>query len=443
MTIPKNLSIAVEQAADIIPRLGSPIHWKQGRSAKALADSWTQAESLPPAIAEILRGTPEYADSQLVEAWFERKTELPDRQGRPSQTDLLALITARDGLAVLAIEGKVDEPFGQSVQDWLGPDRPETKLRRLEGLCDALGLRSKPVGDLRYQLLHRTVAAILEARRFRTPSAVLLIQSFCPNTTGFADFRRFAERLGYASVEPGTVTEPKEVAGVVLRLGWVSDQVPPGKDPPSVAWLTELGRTRLSKHFFMREFLHSEIAAIHGLPNIPRDPELAIAAGEQLCSELLEPLQEKFGRVVVRSAYRSPEVNGMGASMQRRGAKAYSCASNESNSAAHIWDVLDQTGAMGATACVVIPTVYDLFKHEEAGWQRLAWWIHDHLPYSTLTFFPRDWAFNIQWHERPQRRIDSHVAPLGTLTQPGFDNNLGDHRKQWSALDNAFGRGER
>ena len=44
----------------------------------------------------------------------------------------------------------------------------------------------------------------------------------------------------------------------------------------------------------MRDFLFSDIAAIHGLSNIPDDPDLAIKAGSRLCLELLEPLQDTF-----------------------------------------------------------------------------------------------------------------------------------------------------
>ena len=76
--------------------------------------------------------------------------------------------------------------------------------------------------------------------------------------------------------------------------------------------LEEFGRVRLSEHFFMRDFLHSEIAAWHGLRNIPDDPDAAIYAGEQLCQQLLEPLQATFGRIHVRSGYRSPAVNEFG-----------------------------------------------------------------------------------------------------------------------------------
>jgi hypothetical protein len=59
--------------------------------------------------------------------------------------------------------------------------------------------------------------------------------------------------------------------------------------------LEELGRVRLSARFFMRDFLHSEIANFYGMPNIPDDPDLAIKAGKRLCEELLEPLEATFG----------------------------------------------------------------------------------------------------------------------------------------------------
>jgi hypothetical protein len=104
------------------------------------------------------------------------------------------------------------------------------------------------------------------------------------------------------------------------------------KKPISMAALEKLGRVRLSKSFFMREFLYSEIANLHAMPNIPDDPDLAIEAGTRLCEDLLEPLQDRFGRIAIRSAYRTPEVNGFG------NRHNYSCARNESTWADHIWD---------------------------------------------------------------------------------------------------------
>ena len=146
----------------------------------------------------------------------------------------------------------------------------------------------------------------------------------------------------------------------------------------------------------------------------------AIAVGRRLCAVLLEPLQATFGRIAIRSAYRAVEVNTFG---NTRGGN---CARNEANAAYHIWDRRDAAGLCGAGACIVIPWFADRCA-EGADWRSLAWWIHDHLPYAHLQFFPKLAAFNIQWHERPRRRIDSFIAPRGCLTKPGMANHAGDH----------------
>lgn len=184
------------------------------------------------------------------------------------------------------------------------------------------------------------------------------------------------------------------------------------RKPTSVKALTELGRVRLSKSFFMRDMLHSEIAQIHGLANVPDDPDLAIAAGRRLCEELLEPLQERWGRLAVRSAYRSRAVNALGNAMQLAKKPGYNCASNARNAAMHIWDLRDAQGCMGAVACVVVPAFHDAHP-EPGGWQVMARWVDDNLPYSTLEFFPTWWAMNLGWHERPKRLVTSYAEPRG------------------------------
>src|SRR5581483_2754689 len=162
----------------------------------------------------------------------------------------------------------------------------------------------------------------------------------------------------------------------------------------------------------------------HGISNLPEDPDLAIAAGRRLCEELLEPLQATFGRLAIRSAYRSPAVNAYG------NAHYHSCGSNQRNRARHIWDRRDDHGAIGAMACIVVPWFADRYA-AGAPWQAMAWWIHDHLPYSELQFFPKLAAFNIGWHEIPKRRISSFIAPRGMLTKPGMPNHHDDHGSEY------------
>jgi hypothetical protein len=177
----------------------------------------------------------------------------------------------------------------------------------------------------------------------------------------------------------------------------------------------------------MRAFLFSEIAAIEGLQNIPDDPELAIHAGRRLFELLLEPLQATFGRIALRSGYRAPSVNRFG------NERNLSCASNATHAGRHIWDQRDARGALGAMVTIVVPWLIDR-RSEGVLWPSLAWWIHDHLPYSELQFFPKLWAFNIAWSEIPRKRTWSFVAPKGLLTKPGMPGHDGDHSPLYSGF---------
>lgn len=186
------------------------------------------------------------------------------------------------------------------------------------------------------------------------------------------------------------------------------------------AALEKLGRERLSPNFFFRDFLYSEISNYHGIANLPHFPKIAIEAARGLSLNLLEPLTAAFGKISIRSAYRSPEVNEFG---NRNG---LSCASNEANYAGHIYDYRDSDGALGATATIVINSYVDQFE-ATGEWCALAWFIHDHLLYSSLYFFPKLCAFNLTWSENPRRTIKSYIQPKGTLTKPGMANHDGPH----------------
>lgn len=185
------------------------------------------------------------------------------------------------------------------------------------------------------------------------------------------------------------------------------------RKPLTVRGLEDLGRTRLSRHFFLRDFLCSEIGIIHGIANVPDDPDRAIASGARLCQELLDPLHDTFGQVSIRSGYRSAALNAFG---NQRG---YGCARNDNPDEAHIWDKAGGTEA-AACATVVLPWFADQYARGR-DWRDLAWWIHDHLPYSELWFFPRLAAFNLTWRAEPWRKISSYIAPRGTLLARGAE----------------------
>ncbi|MCT8159777.1 hypothetical protein KVX96_06710 [Pseudoruegeria sp. SHC-113] len=176
--------------------------------------------------------------------------------------------------------------------------------------------------------------------------------------------------------------------------------------------LETLGRVRLSKYFYMRDMLHSEIGNFYGVPNIPEDPDLAIAAGARLAQELLDPLQETFGSIAIRSAYRSAALNAFGND------RKLNCGGNEGNRGVHIWDQRDADGNMGACACIVVPWFADQYD-KGRDWRDLAWWVHDHLTYSQMLFFPKLAAFNLTWNEVPLRAIRSWIKPHHLVLRGG------------------------
>lgn len=174
--------------------------------------------------------------------------------------------------------------------------------------------------------------------------------------------------------------------------------------------LETLGRVRLSKHFYMREFLYSEIGNFHRIQNIPDNPDLAIARGRMFCETLLDPLQETFGRIAVRSGFRSAELNRFG------NENGLNCARNDYPLECHIWDLPD---VEVAGASIVIPWFADQYD-QGRDWRDLAWWLHDHLAFAEVWFFPKLCAFNLSWRPEPTRRIDSYIAPKGTLVRAGM-----------------------
>ena len=196
------------------------------------------------------------------------------------------------------------------------------------------------------------------------------------------------------------------------------------RKPASMWSLETLGRVQLSKYFYMREFLYSEIGNMHQIQNIPSNPDLAIARGRAFCSALLDPLEETFGRVGVRSGYRSPELNRFG------NENRLNCARITYPLECHIWDLPD---VEVAGASIVLPWFSQQYD-EGREWRDLAYWLYDHLPFAEVWFFPKLCAFNLSWRPSTPRRIDSYIAPKGTLVKADAEpaENLAMRRKRYA-----------
>jgi len=192
--------------------------WRTGFSAKTLAHCWDAANGLPTEIASILR--PLGDDLDLLLAIPEYKVALPGSARGESQNDVFALVRAGGKTLAVMVEGKVNEPFGETLGDWL-QNASDGKRNRLAFMAKLLRVTLPLPNDIRYQLLHRTASAVIEAQRFNTDAAVMLVHSFSSERKWFEDFVRFASLFGVSVTTPNELFPLRADARPLLYIGWV------------------------------------------------------------------------------------------------------------------------------------------------------------------------------------------------------------------------------
>ncbi len=195
-------------------------HWRTGYSARTLAHCWEAADGFPPEIADALKNAvdPLLGDLVPILAVPEFKVDLPGG-GRPSQNDIFVLARSRAGPVSIMVEGKVNESFGPTLNDWLN-EASDGKKERLRFLLSQLGLSAEPSRDVRYQLLHRAASAVIEGARYRAAAALLIVHSFSETRAGWPDYQAFLNLFGVeASV--GKVQRLPGASAVPLFSVWV------------------------------------------------------------------------------------------------------------------------------------------------------------------------------------------------------------------------------
>lgn len=189
--------------------------WRQGFSARTLAYSWQEAEDFPTEIGSVLSS--KFPGVELLLALPEHKVSLPGGS-RPSQNDIWVLARSEGELISIAVEGKVSEPFGPTVREWQAESSPG-KVARLGYLLTLLDIPSVPE-TTRYQLLHRTASAIIEAKRFGASHALMLVHSFSQSSEWFQDYAAFVSLMGAHAVENNIISVGL-CSDVALHLAWV------------------------------------------------------------------------------------------------------------------------------------------------------------------------------------------------------------------------------
>ena len=199
--------------------------WKVGFSVRTLANCWEMAAAssklrgFPPEVKRLFAESDVigFPDIEPLLGLVEHQVSMPGR-GFQSDSDLFVLAKANGQLVSIVVEGKVEESFGNQLQEW--NDGTPNRQTRLTGILDILGLPSSVPDNIYYQLLHRMTSAVSEAKRFGASSAVMLIHSFSPNHTWLNAYQDFLALYGKQG-DVGELVFLRAVRDVNLYAGWV------------------------------------------------------------------------------------------------------------------------------------------------------------------------------------------------------------------------------
>ena len=158
------------------PPMDKDKHWKDGRSAKELANYIIGGEGyLPQELEDILEKDIKCPQDIILEGEPEAITGLKSR-GRGRTHDLLLV---KENEVVVGIEAKVDEPFDETVCEIIKDSKTSKgKYERLEDLYECIYNSKINNQNLRYQLLTATVGTLKEAKKAKAKKAVLVIITF-------------------------------------------------------------------------------------------------------------------------------------------------------------------------------------------------------------------------------------------------------------------------
>ncbi len=204
-----NIITTVEEWYQFAPPKAKGKHWKDGRSAKSLAQFMTdknQVKKLEDILVEL-----EYDTNGVISCTPEANTVLPCK-GNGRNHDLLMI--GED--FVVGIEAKVSESFGEEISTEL-IEASDNKKNRIDTLANKLfGCKINEVKDgleLRYQLLTGVYGTLREAEKNKKSKALFLVIVFTDGLTSEDenavnrnndDFKNFCQQIGL-SAEGGTI----------------------------------------------------------------------------------------------------------------------------------------------------------------------------------------------------------------------------------------------
>ena len=125
----------------------------------------------------------------------------------------------------MMVEGKAREDFDVTLGEWKKRTSDNGIQTRLQYIMEYIGLSTSVPEEIRYQILHRTASAVVEAERFHAPYAALVVQSFVVDDTEnhYQDFCNFIRLFGKTPTK-GKLIELSQPHGRRLFAAWIQSK---------------------------------------------------------------------------------------------------------------------------------------------------------------------------------------------------------------------------
>jgi len=213
----------LEKWFELCPPMKKEDHWKDYRSAKEMAKFWLKEDNVEDFLKFIQKVIPDFEYDYAI-------PEFPsnfDSYGSPRKHDLL--IAEKYTKAIVTVEGKADEPFGNKE---FGDCLIETiKIKHLKNNSKAFDRMinlylnyfhsNGYIFKIMYQLLYWFAGSLIDAIKEDTDNFIMVLQEFKSNSTdsektikNHKDFEIFIE---FISEGKNRSIENKQIIGPIMN----------------------------------------------------------------------------------------------------------------------------------------------------------------------------------------------------------------------------------
>jgi hypothetical protein len=205
------------------PRKGEE-HWKDYRSAKEMAKFWLNAENREDFQNFIRKAIPDFTFEYIIPEFESEFDQFPS----PRRHDLY--IEEKENKAVVAIEGKADEPFNNKLFGEQFIETIKTKMEngksvaldRMVNFYTNFFYLKSDILNIMYQLSYWYAGALIDAVKADTNNFIMVLQEFRSGQTdteklnkNHKDFENFIEYISEGKYK--TITN-RQIIGPILNM---------------------------------------------------------------------------------------------------------------------------------------------------------------------------------------------------------------------------------